>query len=161
MFGMARLLDLPTLDSYETLNRAAIEARDLLMHFRFNDKGTREKIGYWFAGAKDNAWKADHAKVEEFLTKRGALGIRLGVNWSKVSVLSHPTRYAADNSTVVIVHRITGRLNGLSIEQKRADYVVGISDSSWLQHMICRAGYPSGSIMKTCRASNRSAGTPN
>ena len=127
MYGMARLLDLATLDSYETLNRAAIEARDLLMHFRFNDQGTREKVAFWFAGAKDNAWKADHTKVEEFLTKQGALDIRLGVSWSKVSVLSHPTRYAADNSTVVIVHRITGRLNGLSFEQKRADYVVGIS----------------------------------
>jgi hypothetical protein len=127
MYGMARVLDLHTLDSYETLNRAAIEARDLLMHFRLNDKGTREKIGYWFAGAKDNAWKADHARVEEFLARRGALDIRLGVNWSKVSVLTHPTRYAAENSSVVIVHRMTGRLNGLDITQKRADYVVGVA----------------------------------
>jgi hypothetical protein len=129
MYGMARALDLHTLDSYETLNRAAIEARDLLMHFRFNDKGTRDKIGYWFAGARDNAWKADHTKIEEFLTRQGALDIQLGVNWSKVSVLTHPTKYAADNSTVVIVHSMTGRLNGLDIKQKRADYVVGISVS--------------------------------
>jgi hypothetical protein len=45
MHGMARVLDLHTLDSYETLNRAAIEARDLLMHFRFNDKATRDSRG--------------------------------------------------------------------------------------------------------------------
>jgi hypothetical protein len=127
MHGLERVLDLQTLDSYETLNRAALEARDLLMHFRFNDKGTREKIGYWFAGAKDNAWKADHTKIEEFLTRQGALGIQLGVNWSKVSVLTHPTKYAADNSTAVAVHRMTGRMNGLNITQKRADYVVGLS----------------------------------
>jgi len=31
--GMSKVLDLHTLDAYETLNRAAIEARDLLMHF--------------------------------------------------------------------------------------------------------------------------------
>jgi hypothetical protein len=127
MHGMARVLDLSTLDSYETLNRAAIEARDLLMHFRFDDKGTREKIGYWFAGAKDNAWKADHTKVEEFLKKQGALDVQLGVSWSRVSVLAHPTMYAADNSTVIIVHRKTGLLNGLNITQKRADYVVGMA----------------------------------
>ncbi len=41
--GMARVIDLHTLDSFETLNRAAIEARDLLMHFRLDDKGTRGK----------------------------------------------------------------------------------------------------------------------
>lgn len=128
MHGMERVLDLQTLDSYETLNRAAIEARDLLMHFRFDDKGTRDKIGYWFAGAKDNAWKADHTRVEQFLAKRDALlDSKLGENWSKLSALTHPTMYASDNSTVVIVHRTTGRLNGLNIEQKRADYVIGIA----------------------------------
>lgn len=125
--GMARVIDLHTLDSFETLNRAAIEARDLLMHFRFDDKGTREKIGYWFAGAKDSAWKPDHTKIDEFLTKQGAVGIQLASNWSKLSVLTHPTKYAADNSTVVIVNRVTGLLNGLNIVHKRADYIVGIS----------------------------------
>lgn len=73
MHGMARVLDLHTLDSYETLSRAAIEARDLLMHFRLKDKATEDKIKYWFAGGKDNAWKADHAKVVEFLARQDAL----------------------------------------------------------------------------------------
>jgi hypothetical protein len=127
MSGMARVLDLPTLDSFETLNRAAIEARDLLMYFRFDEKGIRDRVGYWFAGSADNAWKADHAKVDEFLTKQGAIGLQLASNWSKLSVLTHPTKYAADNSAVVVVHRMTGLLNGLSISQKRADYIVGIS----------------------------------
>ena len=39
-------------DAHETLNRAAIEARDLLMHFRFKDADTRKRIGHWFTGAK-------------------------------------------------------------------------------------------------------------
>jgi len=55
MHGMAPILQLHTIDSFEALNRVAIEARDLLMHFRFDDKGTRDKIGYWFAGGPDNA----------------------------------------------------------------------------------------------------------
>jgi hypothetical protein len=129
MHGMARVLDLHTLDSYETLNRAAIEARDLLMHFRLKDKATEDKIKYWFAGGKDNAWKADHAKVEEFLARQDALNTPLGKNWSKVSVLAHPTMYAAENSTVVVFHRRSGQghLRGLDIRQKRADYVVGMA----------------------------------
>lgn len=127
MHGMAAVLDLSTIDSFETLNRAAIEASNLLMNFRFDDKGTRYKIGYWFTGAKDNAWKADHKKLDEFLAKKGAEGIQLGMNWSKLSVLSHPTKYAADNSTVVIIHRLTGRLNGMDFTGKRADYALGVA----------------------------------
>lgn len=131
MHGMSRVLDLHTVDSFEVLNRAAIEARNLLMHFRFNDKGTRQKIGYWFAGAKDNAWKADNARLDEFFTKQGVLtNCQFGVTWSKMSVLAHPTMYAADNSTVVLVNRLTGRLNDIdntNITLKRADYVVGVA----------------------------------
>lgn len=47
-----------------------------------------------------------------------------------MSVLTHPTKYAADNSTVVIINRMTGRVNGIdstNITFKRADYVVGIA----------------------------------
>jgi hypothetical protein len=131
MHGMSRVLDLHTFDSYETLNRAAIEARDLLMHFRFDDESARRKIGYWFAGAKDNAWKADHARLDDFLTKQAVLlNTSLGESWSRMSVLTHPTKYAADNSTVVIINRMTGRVNGIdstNITLKRADHVVGIA----------------------------------
>lgn len=58
MHGMSRVLNLHTFDSYETLNRAAIEARDLLMHFRFNDESASRKIGYWFAGAKEQCMES-------------------------------------------------------------------------------------------------------
>jgi hypothetical protein len=132
MHGMARVLDLHTLDAFDTLNRAAIEAKDLLMHFRFNDQDTRKKIGYWFAGAKDNAWKADHARLDHFLTKQVSVleNVDLGAAWSKMSVLAHPTTYATDNSSAVLVNRLTGRLRAIDTESlvlKRADYVVGIA----------------------------------
>jgi len=103
---MASVLEPDTLDSFETLCRAYVEARDLLVTFRFDDKGARDKIRYWFAGEKDNAWKADHTKSDEFLTRLGANGIQLAENWSKLSVLSHPTKYASENSAVVIVSRV-------------------------------------------------------
>jgi hypothetical protein len=127
MSGMARVLDLATLDSFEVLNRAAIEAKDLLMYFRFEESGIRDRVSHWFAGHRDQAWKADHIKVESFLAKHGANRMQLGASWQKLSALSHPTKYAADNSCVIIESRITGLLNGLSISQKRADFVVGIS----------------------------------
>jgi hypothetical protein len=131
MHGMSKVLDLHTLDSYETLGRAALEARDLLMSFRFDDEGTRSKIGYWFAGRHDSAWKADHARLDKFLTKQEVLlNTQLRESWSRTSVLTHPTMYAADNSTVVIINRLTGRVNGLdstNITLKSADYVVGIA----------------------------------
>ena len=73
MHGMSKVLDLHTLDAYDTLNRAAIESRDLLMHFRFNDADTKRRISYWFAGVKDSSWKADHGRLDQFLTRQGAL----------------------------------------------------------------------------------------
>jgi hypothetical protein len=102
MHGMERLLELQTVDSFETLNRAAIEAKDLLMHFRFNDKGTKDKIGQWFAGAKDKSWKADHRKIEDFLKSQDVLDSKLGLSWTRMSALTHPTRYASENSAIVV-----------------------------------------------------------
>jgi hypothetical protein len=81
MYGMSKVFDVHTFDAYETLNRAAIESKDLLMHFRFDDADTRRRIGYWFTGAKDNAWKADHARLDQFLTKQDVLrNTRLGAS---------------------------------------------------------------------------------
>jgi hypothetical protein len=127
LHGMESVLRPDMFDSFETLSRSYVEARDLLMSFRFDDRGARDKIGYWFVGAKDNAWKADHTKSDEFLTKLGADGIQLAQNWSKLSVLSHPTKYAAENSAVVIRSRITDRPEIGSFAHKKADYLVCIS----------------------------------
>jgi hypothetical protein len=54
---MGIMLGPETSDSYEVLCRAHLEARDLLMTFRFDDEGARNKIRYWFAGTADSAWK--------------------------------------------------------------------------------------------------------
>jgi hypothetical protein len=128
MRGMAKVLALETFDSYEVLARAAIEARDLLMHFRFDDRDTKVRIGFWFAGKKDNSWQANHAKLDKFLADQDALlNTEFKSSWEKLSVIAHPTMYAADNSTVVTVYRMTGRLNWLNLLQRRADYVVGVA----------------------------------
>ena len=70
--GMAPLLQPATRDSCDVLLRSLLESTDLLMHFRFDDDGTRKKIEYWFAGKTDNAWKADHNKCEEFMPCNGS-----------------------------------------------------------------------------------------
>ncbi len=53
-----RLLDPRTLDGLEVMKRAFLEARDLLMTFRFNEKGIKDKVEYWFEGKLDNSWNA-------------------------------------------------------------------------------------------------------
>lgn len=127
MRGMVAVMRIETTDSYDVLNRAAIEARDLLMYFRFDDSGTRKRIGYWFAGARDSSWKADHARVEKFLLDVGALDIGLARAWSGLSVIAHPTVYATNNSTAITLHRLTGAPIGLDLHIKKADDVVGVS----------------------------------
>jgi hypothetical protein len=125
--GMAAVLLPDTLDSFETLCRAHVEARDLLMTFRFDDRGAREKIGYWFAGRDDHAWKADHTKCDEFLTRLGAQGLQLATNWSKLTALSHPTKYAVDNSASVIAAWVNGRPQNDLLSHKKADFIACVS----------------------------------
>jgi hypothetical protein len=125
--GMEAGLGPETIDSYEVISRAHLEARDLLMTFRFDNEGARKKIGYWFAGTADNAWKAEHKKVDEFLTRRGALAIELSVSWSRATVLAHPTKYAAQNSAAVIASSFSGVVNQEIMRHKKADFLVMIS----------------------------------
>lgn len=97
--GMSKVLKPQTRDSFEVLIRGFLEARDLLITFRFDNKGTRDKIGYWFEGKLGSSWKADHAKCEEFFTNLGYPGSQFAARWSMMTTLAHPTRFAAENST--------------------------------------------------------------
>jgi hypothetical protein len=60
----------------------------------------------------------------------------------QISVLTHPTKYAAANSAVVVVHRMTGLLNGLSISQKRADYTLSRPLWTKTQWVTFRNSFP-------------------
>ena len=64
------------------------------MTFRFDDEGTRKKIGYWFDGKLKSPWKADHHKCEEFFAKLGHPGSDFAAKWSGMTTLAHPTIYA-------------------------------------------------------------------
>ena len=99
LVGMAKVLMPHTRDSFEVLIRAFLEARDLLITFRFDDQGTRDKVGYWFEGKLGNSWKANHTKCEEFFTKLGHPGSQFAARWSMMTTLAHPTRFASENST--------------------------------------------------------------
>jgi hypothetical protein len=100
--GMGRLLAPQTRDSFEVLARSFLEARDLLMTFRFDQKGTRDKIAYWFAGNAGPSWKAEHKKCEQFMEKLGHKGAEFSIRWSQMTTLAHPTRFAADNSAASV-----------------------------------------------------------
>jgi hypothetical protein len=100
LFGIARLIEPETHDSEEVLLRSFLEARDLLLTFRFDHKGTRTRVTYWFAGKVDSSWKADHTKCEQFMSRLGSGGAEFGKRWSMTTTLAHPTMFAAQNSVV-------------------------------------------------------------
>jgi hypothetical protein len=131
LMNMELLLGAATRDGYDVLARSHMEARDLLMTFRFDDEGARQRIGYWFAGNRDSAWRPDHEKVNKFLMRNGADDLALGTRWSMMTVLSHPTCYAAEHSAAGIVSRVTGRATfeetSSEMRVKRADFTVAIA----------------------------------
>jgi len=131
LFGMGKVMEPATRDSWDVLARALQESTDLLMHFRFDDEGTRTKIGYWFAGKADNSWKADHHKCEDFVRRLGEGETELAARWSAMTVFSHPTIYAAQNSARNVAGWVTGFAKTESpvdtILPKIADYLTSIS----------------------------------
>ena len=130
LVGMGHLLDPSTCDSWDVVARSFMESRDLLLTFRFNEKGTRDDVKIWFQGKNDSSWRPRHKKAEAFVKRLGAGDTELGKRWSAFSALSHPTIHAAKNSTNFVVTWVTRRHDPNADEvmrQKRADYLVSIS----------------------------------
>jgi hypothetical protein len=126
--GMEFLLKPNTRDSWDVLARSFMESRDLLIDFRFDDRGTRQKVHAWFQG---NAWKAAHKRCEIFIKRVGGGDSELGRRWSMFSALSHPTVQAARNSAAMTVSRVSRREKiedfNIIMEPKLADFLFSIS----------------------------------
>jgi hypothetical protein len=99
--GMGCLLRPNVRDSLDVLMRAYIESRDLLMTFRFDDQGIRNRVHGWFL--PNGPCKADHKRVEEFLKRLSGGDAELGARWKMMSALSHPAAQAAKNSAANVV----------------------------------------------------------
>jgi hypothetical protein len=129
--GIGKLIEPETYDSAEVLSRGFLEARDLLLTFRFDHIGTREKIGYWFAGKADNSWKADHTKCEELMARIGHGGAEFGKRWSMTTTLAHPTMFASHNSVSYASSWAGSSPQVLDIQRMReskvADYLASIA----------------------------------
>jgi hypothetical protein len=129
--GMGRLLSPETRDSFEVMTRAFLEARDLLMTFRFDEKGTRRKIVYWFDGKADSSWKPEHKKCNKFWEKRGYFDTEFGKKWSQMTAFAHSSVYAANNSTVcaALFAADPPRVEDFRemMESKVADYLANIA----------------------------------
>jgi hypothetical protein len=100
--SMGTILKPETSDGVKVLMRAFLEARDLLMTFRFDDQAIRNKIDLWFQGNVENTWKPEHKRCEGHLEKLGYRGADLAKKWSQTTTLAHPTRFAAQNSAVCV-----------------------------------------------------------
>jgi hypothetical protein len=60
--------------------------------------------------------------------KLGAGETELGKRWSAFSALSHPTLYACQNSTHILVNRVTNRPEDMTqtMEKRTADYLTSL-----------------------------------
>jgi hypothetical protein len=130
--GIYRLHTPQTRDSVEVLSRAFLESRDLLLTFRFDHKGTRDKVRYWFAGNMGSSWKAEHTKCERYMDRLGHSGTEFAKRWSMSTTLAHPTRFAAQNSAACATLWAASRprpmdLHHDSMESKLADYLTCVA----------------------------------
>jgi hypothetical protein len=129
--GLEVLLKPLTRDSYDALARSFLESRDLLMTFRFDDQGTRNRIHAWFKSSGDGAWKAYHKTCEKFINRLGGGPTEFGERWSMFSALSHPTVHAARHSVSMAVSRLSGQFRFEDINTtmtfKTADYLESIA----------------------------------
>ena len=93
-----------TLDSWDVLMRAHMEAINLFLDFRIVDANSDRRMKVWLKG-KD-AWKADHTKVEVWVKEKTGGDSRLNLMWGLFSKLTHPTHQACRNSVAAIEMRM-------------------------------------------------------
>jgi hypothetical protein len=129
LWGMAQLLQSATFDTYDVAARAFLEARDLLITFRFDDNGIRKQIAQWSKGGNDDSWKPRHKHAEQFMRRVGGGETEFSKRWSAFSVLSHPTTHSAKHSAALVVRWLSGRQDDLfeATASKVADYLVSIA----------------------------------
>jgi hypothetical protein len=129
--GMGKLMQPQTRDSLKVLARGYLESRDLLMTYRFDDQGIRNKIAYWFEGKIGTSWKAEHSRCEQFMEKLGYSGSEFAKKWSQITTLAHPTRFAAENSAScsTLWAAMPPRIDDYNtmMEPEIADYLTGIA----------------------------------
>jgi hypothetical protein len=129
LWGMAELLQPATFDTYDVAARAFLEARDLLMTFRFDDDGIRKQVAQWFNGGNDDSWKPRHKHAEQFMRRIGGGATEFSKRWSAFSVLSHPTVHSAKHSAAIVVRWFNGKQGDLvdATTLKVGDCLVSIS----------------------------------
>lgn len=129
LWGMAELLQPATFDTYDVAARAFLEARDLLITFRFDDDGIRKQMAKWYEGKNDDSWKPRHKQAEQFMRRVGGGETEFSKRWSAFSVLSHPTVHSAKHSAAIVVRWFSGRQDDLfdATTLKAGDYLVSIS----------------------------------
>jgi hypothetical protein len=129
LHGIKQVLMPENADCTDLLARSFLEARDLLLTFRFDDQSTRHKIHAWFEGKGDGAWKPNHQRCEDYLRSIGGGESELGIRWSMLSALSHSTYLAATNSARVMERRIKGPQgpSPIDLDVKVADYLLSFA----------------------------------
>ncbi len=101
--GCGLLQNPATLDSWDALMRAHMEAINLFLDFRIIDADTDRRMKAWLKG---KVWKADHAKVEVWVKGKTGGDSNLNRHWGMFSKLTHPTHQACRNTVAAIEMRL-------------------------------------------------------
>jgi hypothetical protein len=129
MCGMEKVLQVETFDSYDVLQRAFLESRDLLTTFRCDDERTKSRIKAWFKDKDKNTWKPEHSVCERFLNTLGADNLQLAKRWGMFSALAHPSFSATRNSAALIGASVNPQKATELVpilDEKRADFLTGL-----------------------------------
>lgn len=100
--GMGCLLELRTLDSFQSVHRAFFETWQLQFEFRLADSS--DKVVGWFHGHNDS-WTPNLKKVAAEIQRLGRGRPLFGREWGELSELTHPTVDATTNSCAVATVR--------------------------------------------------------
>ena len=100
--GMAPLLTQETLDSFQAVHRAFMEAWMLQFEFRLID--STDRVARWF-GRKNDSWVPNPKKVSNEIEGLGLSQSPFGREWEELSELTHPTLDATTNSCAVATLR--------------------------------------------------------
>jgi len=127
--GMEKLLQPYTFDSYDVLQRAFLESRDLLTTFRFDDEKTRHRVEVWFKDKDKDSWKPEHSVCERLFKALGADDLQLAKRWGTFSALAH-ARFSATRNSVALIGASVYPPKAFELvsilDEKRADFLTAL-----------------------------------
>ncbi len=107
------------IDGFDAVLRAFEETWNLAFEFRIVKQ--QQRAAKWLAKVKDS-WSASIPVLEEFVSSRGHVDLKLGRDYGRLSELAHPTRTAAENSLGLCLVRLGVENAAASFIEKETEW---------------------------------------